>query len=294
MASHSSDLNANAAAGAKASSAISVFLFDLGELYGVCGVALRDLRVDVRLHEDAVHACRDRRARERRRILPVAARTSAEAARPLHRVRRVHHHRIAELAHDEKRAHVGDEVVVAEAGAPLAEDYAPVAGRLDLPHHLRHVLRRHELALLDVHDRAGLAGGDDEVGLPREERRDLQHVAHLRDDPALPRLVDVGKHRDVELRAYLGEYLKPLLDAGAAVGVDARAVRLVEARLEDVADLELPRKGGKPLREVKGHLTRLDDAWTRDENEPAVAERDTFVDRYLLHAHIIPKFKANV
>jgi hypothetical protein len=45
--------------------------------------------------------------------------------------------------------------------------------------HRLHVPRRHELALLDVHDLAGLGRGAHEVGLAAQERRDLQHVGDL-------------------------------------------------------------------------------------------------------------------
>ncbi len=38
-------------------------------------------------------------------------------------------------------------------------------------------------------------GGDQEVGLPAEEGRDLEHVAHLGRGLALRRLVDVGEDR---------------------------------------------------------------------------------------------------
>jgi hypothetical protein len=43
------------------------------------------------------------------------------AARQLHRVRGVEHHRAAGVAHHRKAAHVGDQVVVAEAGTALAD-----------------------------------------------------------------------------------------------------------------------------------------------------------------------------
>ena len=57
---------------------------------------------------------------------------AALPARLLHRVGRVHHHRIAGPRHDRQAAHVGDQRVVAEGGAALAEQDALVAGRGDL------------------------------------------------------------------------------------------------------------------------------------------------------------------
>ena len=76
--------------------------------------------IGVRLHEDAGDADGDRGARQHRHELALAARARALAAGQLHRMRRVEHHRRAGLAHDRQRAHVGDEVVVAEARAALA------------------------------------------------------------------------------------------------------------------------------------------------------------------------------
>ena len=95
-------------------------------------------------------------------------------------VGRVEHHRATGLAHDRQAAHVADEVVVAERGAALAHhdrlfvDAGRLGGAPRLVDDIRHVVRRHELRLLDVHRLA--RGGDrmDEVGLPREEGRRLQ------------------------------------------------------------------------------------------------------------------------
>ena len=39
-----------------------------------------------------------------------------------------------------------------------------------------HIIGREELTLLDVDDAAGLRGGDEQVGLAREKRRNLEHV----------------------------------------------------------------------------------------------------------------------
>ena len=52
---------------------------------------------------------------------------------------------------------------------------------------------REELALLDVHRAARLRGGHDQIGLPREERRDLQDV----DDRAPPARPDRGSWMSV-------------------------------------------------------------------------------------------------
>ena len=56
----------------------------------------------------------------------------------------------------------------------------------------------------------------DEVGLPREEGRGLEHVDHLGDRRDLGNVVDVGQDRHAERIADLGEDPQPLVHAGAA------------------------------------------------------------------------------
>ena len=102
---------------------------------------------------------------------------------------------VAERAHDRKRAHVDDEVVVAEAEAALGDEDALVAGGRDLGDRVPHVAGREELALLDVDDAAGARRGDEQIGLPREERRNLQHVGDFGRRRRVRRLVDVGQDR---------------------------------------------------------------------------------------------------
>jgi hypothetical protein len=65
-------------------------------------------------------------------------------------------------------------------------------------HRVFHVLRREELALLDVHHAPGLGGSDDQVGLAGEERGNLQHVGHGADGRACLGVVDVGQHGHTE------------------------------------------------------------------------------------------------
>ena len=68
-------------------------------------------------------------------------RDAVAAARQLQAVRDVEHDRHALLAHHRKRAHVDDEVVVAEARAALGHDHARVAG-VDAPWRPRGGCRR--------------------------------------------------------------------------------------------------------------------------------------------------------
>ena len=66
-----------------------------------------------------------------------------------------------------------------------------------------HVAGGHELPLLDVDRPARLRGGHEQIGLPGEKRRDLQHVADLAGRRGLVRFVDVGRHGQAGLLLHL-------------------------------------------------------------------------------------------
>ena len=98
-----------------------------------------------------------------------------------------------------------DEIVVAERGAALADhdrlfvDARGLGRVARLVDDVDHVVRRHELRLLDVHRLARRRDGMDEIGLAREERGRLQHVDDLGDRRDLRNVVNVGQHRHAEL-----------------------------------------------------------------------------------------------
>src|SRR5664279_1758134 len=96
--------------------------------------------------------------------LPSPAGGVAEAARELQRVRRVEDER-RDSAHDREAAQIYDEVVVAERRPALGEGHGPVPGGTYLGRDVAHVVRRHELALLDVDRFAGPPAGEQQVGL---------------------------------------------------------------------------------------------------------------------------------
>ena len=112
----------------------------------------------------------------------------------------------------------------------------PRAG--DLGDDIGHVPGREELPLLDVDDLAGRGGRQQQIGLPAQERRDLQHVHRLRHLGALRGLMHVGQHRQAERGADLGEDRQRLRKPDAARGRRAGAVGLVERGLVDEADLQ--------------------------------------------------------
>jgi hypothetical protein len=150
----------------------------------------------------------------------------------------VEHHRAAGFAHDRQAAHVGDEVVVAERGSALTDhDHVFVypgslGGVARLVDDILHVVRSHELRLLDV-DRLA-AGRDrmDEIRLAGEEGRRLQHVDHFRDRLNLRNVVDVCQYRHAKLVADLGEDLQTLVYARTAEALSDERLALSKLDLK--------------------------------------------------------------
>jgi hypothetical protein len=187
----------------------------------------------VHLHEQGVDPDRHRGARQRLDVLPLASRPVSLPAGQLDGMSRVEDHRIAERAHDRQAAEIDDQIVVTKAGAALGQQEVLGARRADLLHHVHHVARGHELALLDVHRPAAPRARHDEIGLAAEERGNLEHVEHLRGRPHLGDRVHVGQDREPGLLLDLLQDSQPLGETGAAVGVDRGAVGLVVGRLVD-------------------------------------------------------------
>ena len=185
-------------------------------------------------------------------------------------MRGVEDYRTAGGAHDRERAHVGDQVVIAEAEAALAHHDRFIAGGARLVDHLLHFPGRQELPLLDIHRFAGSRDAPDEVGLPAQERGRLQHVDDAGDLLDRRVLVHVGQHRHLELRTHRGQHLQPLVDAGAAEAAAGGAIGLVERGLEDVGHAERTRDfaqlAGHFLQQVRG----LDHAGPGDQEQRAI------------------------
>ena len=188
----------------------------------------------------------------------------------------VEDHRSAGLAQDRQAAHVGNQVVVAEAGAPFTGHETVVrqagiaCGGAGLVDHVLHVVRRQKLALLDVHRFAAARHGVDEIGLPAQEGGCLQHVDHRGHRGDLGFAVHVGQHRQVQLALDLGQDLQPSVHAGAAEGGAAAAVGFVVAALEDEGDAQRAGDLLEPAGDVDLQLQRLDHAGPGDQEEGTV------------------------
>src|ERR1043166_7860617 len=165
--------------------------FELVERERVLRVALRARRILMDLEEPAVDPGSDARLRQRFDVLRQTGGDAVAAAGQLQRMRHVEHGGDAESAQDRKRSHVDDQIVIAERGAALGDEHAGVAGAGHLRDRVLHVDRREELRLLEIDRRARPCRRDEQVGLPREKRRNLQHIGDFGRGRRVRRLVDV-------------------------------------------------------------------------------------------------------
>ncbi|MCY1434802.1 hypothetical protein D9M71_508740 [compost metagenome] len=165
-----------------------------------------------------------------------------------------------------------------------------VTGFLALAQDVLHLLRGEELGFLDVDHRVGLGHRHDQIGLPREEGRQLDDVADLGHRGGLERLVDVGDDRHVEGLLDLLEDLQSFFHAGTTERRDRRAVGLVEAGLEHVGDAELLGDPHVFLADLHCQIARLQYVHTAEQHErQIVADLDVAdADDLLRHDQAFP------
>ena len=174
---------------------------------------------------------------------------------------------VREVDHVGKPDEVGHEPVVAEEGAAFGEHRLARATLAELLEDIAHLLGRHELALLHIHRAPGPGGGREEVGLPAEERGNLEEIDRRGGGRRLVGEVDVGRRWHAEAVAHRGEHGESAFEARAARASDTRAVRLVEARLEDVQKAEVAADPGDRVADPPVGLVVLEDARARDHEE---------------------------
>ena len=101
-----------------------------------------------------------------------------------------------------------------------------------------HVAGREELTLLDIDDPSRFRRGFEQIGLPREERGDLQDVGDARRLDRLRRLVDVGQDRDARRHRAPAENAQAFRQPGTAERLRGGAVGFVVRRFEDELDAD--------------------------------------------------------
>src|SRR5713101_4391827 len=96
-----------------------------------------------------------------------------EATRQLQRVRDIENDWHAKLAHDRKRTHVDDEIVIAKTHAAFSQHQSLATFGLGLFDDVSRILRRQELAFLDIDGAARARGRQNQISLSTKKRRNL-------------------------------------------------------------------------------------------------------------------------
>ena len=138
-----------------------------------------------------------------------------------------------ELAHRHEAAHVDDQLVVAEAAPPLGDQDVGRTQGLRLLHRVPHVPRRDELARFRLRGRPVAAQAAIRSVWRTRKAGTWRQSTTSAATAAWPGSWTSRQEREPRLGLDPREHLEAGVDAGAAVGVAARAVRLVEGGLED-------------------------------------------------------------
>jgi hypothetical protein len=92
------------------------------------------------------------------------------------------------------------------------------------------------LAFFDVHHALGHSGGDDQIGLPAEERGDLQDIYNFGDLGDVFHIVDVSKNWNVNFVFYFFQDAKAFGQAWPTEAAHRRAIGFVVRRFEYEGD----------------------------------------------------------
>ena len=130
-----------------------------------------------------------------------------------------------------------------------------------------HVARGHKLPLLHVHRPAGGRGGQQDVGLPAEKRRNLEQVADLPGGGGLVRQMHVGRHRQAGRLPDPIEHGEAFVDAWATEGADTRPVRLVVRGLENHLNRQSLGEFDQVVRDLEAPFEALDHAGPGDHQQ---------------------------
>src|SRR6266436_10012793 len=203
---------------------------------GVRPVRKRFGGIVVSLQKNSVNAGSNAGARQWLNELRLAAAGMALPAGKLYGMRHVKNYRVARPLQDRERAHIYNQVLVAERGAALRENDFFIPGALHLLHDVAHVPRRQKLRLLHIDNPAGLGRGDQQIGLPRQEGGNLQHVANFRRGSSLRRFMDVGEYGQFQFRLDFAENAQTFLQTRAAESFYRGAIGFVVGGFEDVGN----------------------------------------------------------
>jgi hypothetical protein len=111
-------------------------------------------------------------------------------------MRRIENDGNPQRAHLGERAKIVDQPSVAEKGPSFAQKDVLAAGRVQLGDYVFHVPGGKKLPLFDMNGSSGRGRRQQEIGLPAQKRRDLEHFANLPGGGGMAWLVDVRGYRE--------------------------------------------------------------------------------------------------
>jgi hypothetical protein len=149
-------------------------------------------------------------------------------------VSNIENHRHAKLSHDGERTHVNDQIIVAEACAPLGQQKLAASCGLRFFYNVSRVMRREKLSLLHIDGAARLYAGSNQIRLAAKKSRDLQYVRDFRDALYLRDFVHVRQHRHACLLFNFLQDGQALIHSRPAKAFNRGTVRFIERSLEDV------------------------------------------------------------
>ena len=103
---------------------------------------------------------------------------------------------IAGLADPKERTHIGDEIIVAESGAPFGEEELIIAKGEEFFGDVANIPRSEELAFFDIDHPLGFGGGLNEIRLAAKEGGDLENINPFGGDGAVLWGVDISGDGD--------------------------------------------------------------------------------------------------
>ena len=172
----------------------------------------------------------------------------------------VENHLRAEFLHPGNRAHVGDQVVVAEGRSALGEEIVPATGPHEFGGDIFHIPRSEELAFFDIHHPAGFGCCHDEIGLTAEERGDLEDIDKLGSDLGFFGRVDIGGDRGLDGSSDFGQEGTTIANRSAAERFHRGAIGFVVGGFENKSRSLAITDFFDPGRHPASEGRRLDDA----------------------------------
>src|SRR5258706_5852257 len=117
-------------------------------------------------NKQAVNADRDAGSCNRKNKLWLTASSITFSSRQLNRVGYIEYDRVSKSPHDRKGPHIDDEIMITKRRAALCKHYVLIPRHLNLVCLVFHILRRHELSFLHIHDFSCASGRLEKLRLP--------------------------------------------------------------------------------------------------------------------------------